>query len=444
MDGDIWRGQRRGNSYTRSHNWSWRNRCALRDRPRLGCPLASAVARLAWTQSDAYSLWRLDPRLWIGNSVDSAHISELLAGGRSTGCAFSQVLSPWQPSSLCLVSIASTTIQYCCWRLPLGAMTVAARRRAWRTVCIILGIGMLAAASLLPYAPMMRRKDEWTFMLSYPADFPWLWKRICEVIGSPDPLGVWLWLGLFAVGVGVIASVALSQLWKRKPASSITVSRDPDQSYSVPDAVLFAAVALVVGVLGYAVFLRALNYYTQPWYYITLVAFAACTLEILFGAWPLTPKPQILPLLLRRARVAVAVALLCFTGWANLGGNAGPPYKFGSACRPAPAPRRRRRRGSGPSMGMCDFSRPLLPWTSGDHHPSSHGRSSSASLRSCRASDDDSRSASSGSCAFGERPAVRAPRFYRGQPTCRCASSFTHAAASLSRLRRRLAWRRLQ
>jgi hypothetical protein len=198
-----------------------------------------------------------------------------------------------------------------------GTITVAVRRRAWRTVGVVLGIGILAAASLLPYVPMMRRMREWTFMVSYPADFAWLWKRICEVIGSPDPLGVWLWLGLFAVGVGVIASLALSQLWKTKRASSVKVSLYPDQSHPVPDAVLFAAVALIVGVVGYAVFLRALHYYTQPWYYITLVAFSACALEVVFGAWPLTPKPQVLPLLLRRSRLAVALALLCFTGFAN-------------------------------------------------------------------------------------------------------------------------------
>ena len=78
-----------------------------------------------------------------------------------------------------------------------GAVAVAARKRAWKTVGLVLGIGLLAAASLLPYVPMMRRMGDWTFMVSYPADFAWLWKRVCEVLGSPDPLGVWLWVGSF-------------------------------------------------------------------------------------------------------------------------------------------------------------------------------------------------------------------------------------------------------
>ncbi|HEX7517162.1 MAG TPA: hypothetical protein VF345_07730 [Chthoniobacterales bacterium] len=209
--------------------------------------------------------------------------------------------------------------------IAVGTIAVAVRTRAWRTVGIVLGIGIVAAASLLPYVPMMRRMREWTFMVSYPADFAWLWKRTCEVIGSPDPLGIWLWLGLFVAGLGVVASLAVSQLWRgfarrriidenaeRTSSSSVPLHRD--QPHSVPDAVLFSAVVLIVGVVGYAAFLRMLHYYTQPWYYITLIAFAACALDVVFGAWPIAARHRGLPLLLRSGRLAAALALLCFTG----------------------------------------------------------------------------------------------------------------------------------
>ena len=206
-----------------------------------------------------------------------------------------------------------------------GTVAVAVRRRAWRTVGIVLGIGFLAAASLLPYVPMMRRMREWTFMVSYPADFAWLWKRVCEVIGSPDPLGIWLWLGLFVAGLGVIASFGLSHLWRwfsrrrsneknAERAPSFAVPSNRDQPRSLPDTVFFAAIALIVGVAGYAAFLRALQYYTQPWYYVTLVAFAACVLDVVFGSWPIAARHRTLPLLLRSGRLVAAVALLCFTG----------------------------------------------------------------------------------------------------------------------------------
>ena len=63
-----------------------------------------------------------------------------------------------------------------------------------------------------------------------------------------------------------------------------------------------------MGVVGYAGFLRVLNYWTQPWYYITLAAFVACLLEVLFGAWPATSKSKVA---LRVVRLAVALLLLC-------------------------------------------------------------------------------------------------------------------------------------
>jgi hypothetical protein len=206
-----------------------------------------------------------------------------------------------------------------------GALAVTVRARAWRTAAIVLGIGTISGSSLLVYVPMMTRKQDWTFMVSYPADFAWLWKRTCEVIGSPDPLGIWLWLGLVIVGLGLVFSFAALQLWRRfarrliteeeaEPVPSFSAPLNRDQPRALPDAVLFATVALIVGVIGYAAFLRTLHYYTQPWYYITLVAFAALALDVVFGAWPITARPQVLPLLLRSGRLAVALALLCFTG----------------------------------------------------------------------------------------------------------------------------------
>jgi hypothetical protein len=204
-----------------------------------------------------------------------------------------------------------------------GALAVTVRARAWRTAGIILGIGAISGSSLLVYAPMMTRKQDWTFMVSYPADFAWLWKRVCEVLGSPDPVGIWLWVGLFFVGLGVVAGFAASRIWRGRAQSPIVANRvehasplaprDTEPSHATPDSVLFAAVALLVGVPGYAVFLRMLHYHTQPWYYVTLVAFAGCALDVLFGSWPSAVRFR-LPLALRTVRVAVALLLLCLAG----------------------------------------------------------------------------------------------------------------------------------
>jgi hypothetical protein len=136
-------------------------------------------------------------------------------------------------------------------------------------------------------------------------------------------LGIWLWLGLFVVGLGAVVSFAAPQLWRwfarrrideENAERSSSISSNCDRPHSLPDAALFAAVALVVGVIGYAAFLRMLHYYTQPWYYITLLAFVACAFDVIFGIWPITANHRVLPVLLRSSRLAAGLALLCFAG----------------------------------------------------------------------------------------------------------------------------------
>jgi len=201
-----------------------------------------------------------------------------------------------------------------------GALAVTVLARAWRTTGIILAIGVLSAISLLVYAPMMTRKQDWTFLISFPCSFTWLWTRICEVLGSPDPLGVWLWVGLVFSGLGMVAGMFAWNLRPKVAGLRSSVEGEPAVTHAMsgaqtgaPDALLFVAAALTVGIAGYAGFLLALNYYTQPWYYITLVVFAACALDVLFGAWPSAAKLQV-SAVLRSVRLAVALVLLCLAG----------------------------------------------------------------------------------------------------------------------------------
>ena len=143
---------------------------------------------------------------------------------------------------------------------------------------------------------MMRRMREWTFLVSGPdGGFSWLWTRLCEVLASPSRVGVWLWPGLMIAGLLIAAGIWA--IGRRRPEPS---------PGGIPQTVLFAAVTLAVGVASYAGFLRVLNYWTQPWYYITLAAFSACLLEVLFGAWPATSKSRIT---LRSVRLAVALLM---------------------------------------------------------------------------------------------------------------------------------------
>ena len=192
-----------------------------------------------------------------------------------------------------------------------GAMAVCIRNRAWGTAAIAFSIGAAAAVSLLPYLPMMRRMHEWTFLVNYPVGMRWLWYRCGEVLGSPDPLGVWLWTALFIGTVIVVAVCASLVLANRRPTTAPS-SEAVASAIRLPDPVLFAAVALAVAVPAYAGFLRVLKYYTQPWYYIILAAFAACAIDVAFAAWPRSTKLH-LSIFLRAIRPLAAFGLVCLT-----------------------------------------------------------------------------------------------------------------------------------
>ncbi|MDB6147400.1 MAG: rane protein-like protein [Spartobacteria bacterium] len=202
-----------------------------------------------------------------------------------------------------------------------GAIAVALRQKAWRTVATVLGIGILSATSLLPYWPMMHRMQGWTFIVKYPVDLAWLWGHACKVIGSPDPFGVWLWTALVLGGlttVGVSGGVILYRRFLRKLVVTIgppqATEKSSDESIAIeerlPAPILFAAVALTVAIPAYFGFLWVLSYRTQPWYYITLAAFVACALDVVFGAWSSRIKPM-LGLSLRAVRLLVVFILLC-------------------------------------------------------------------------------------------------------------------------------------
>jgi hypothetical protein len=153
-----------------------------------------------------------------------------------------------------------------------GAIT-AAWERDWKKAACVLGIGAPAALSLLPYADTIHRLNEWNFLVHFGITLGWIWKKLSDVTGSPDPVGVWIWTLLF-----LGALVLLGRLSWRLPAVAAAAATKPAR------VTLFAGSTLVIGTICYALFLQALQYFTQPWYYITYLALAAAALDAIYGA----------------------------------------------------------------------------------------------------------------------------------------------------------------
>jgi hypothetical protein len=194
-----------------------------------------------------------------------------------------------------LAAVASVQTLYSNAFLLLAAggagMAVCARRREWRGVVAVAAVGLAAAASLLPYVPRVLEAQEWYVLEKFGFSFATGWRHIVGATGFPWPGLAWLWVGFAAAAVAAPLAV---RVWRR--------TADPAQE-RVREVVLFGATALVVGLAGYAVFLKAAGLPTQQWYYLPPLAFAAVCLETVLASchrWA--------------ARVLWAVALVCGLG----------------------------------------------------------------------------------------------------------------------------------
>ena len=176
-----------------------------------------------------------------------------------------------------------------------GAMVVALRHRNWKQFSIVLGIGMIAAISILPYLGTIRGAADWNMLVqNLDFDFSAFWEKISEAIGAAGSQMVWIWTALLIFGL-------VMGLWIQwQPQKFRAAVRERDLA-------LFSLTVLLVGVVGYFIFLKLLKYFTSPWYYVALMALVAVALETIFSILMAFKAARIL-----RIIFVVAVVTLTF------------------------------------------------------------------------------------------------------------------------------------
>jgi hypothetical protein len=152
-----------------------------------------------------------------------------------------------------------------------GGFVLCAAERRWRDALPIFAVGLAAMVSLLPYVPLLAGAH-WYVIYSVGFRFSYGWKQLSEATGSPLPVFTWVWVALW---IGALAAAICLVLWRR--------DRLPQH---VRRLILFAGTSLVLGAVGYALFLKLSKYPTHPWHYVPLMTFSAVCLEAtLFAAW---------------------------------------------------------------------------------------------------------------------------------------------------------------
>jgi hypothetical protein len=148
---------------------------------------------------------------------------------------------------------------------------VCARHRQWKTAALVLGVGLLAAASLMPYVPLIIESQNWFVLQKTGFDFERAWSNLFLALRAPLDWPAWVWLGLLPFVFG--AGWASLQQWTKGPR------------VGMEDLPLFGVSALLAGTALFFVFLCIAELPTEPWYFLPLMVFAAAAIERALADW---------------------------------------------------------------------------------------------------------------------------------------------------------------
>ena len=147
-----------------------------------------------------------------------------------------------------------------------AAIAISLSRRRWRAASMVLGIGLVAALSMLPYVRPLTEAQQWTILVKYPTTLPLLWSQLADTLASPLPFMTWVWHLLVVLAVaGVIGLI-----WK---------NRTSELKEQPKDLLFICVLGLVIAIGAYYVFQEILSYVIRPWYYLPLIALVAVTLD---------------------------------------------------------------------------------------------------------------------------------------------------------------------
>ncbi len=169
-----------------------------------------------------------------------------------------------------------------------GAAMVTIRRRQWKTLGALVGIGAVSGVSMMTYLPIIRRGSVYVPMVREPFfNFSTLWDKLGEAVtarSNAHPEGphgpeIWLWIVLLLGGtvVALVMQRARERQAQNQEVATATTARVR------ADLALFCAVSMLLGAAGHLAFLLSLHFLTQPWYYVEMFTLCAISLDAILG-----------------------------------------------------------------------------------------------------------------------------------------------------------------
>jgi hypothetical protein len=153
----------------------------------------------------------------------------------------------------------------------IAGIVVSLLQRQTLKAVSILAVGFIAAITLIPYVNPIRHAQTWWIVSQSGTSLGHSFDRIYKMAGSF--LGVWVVVMVFAIVFGI---------------GRIFASRRQDENSGQPDLPLFGSIALVLGSIGFGIFIKLTGLPTQVWYYIPVFCFTAVCCDAVF--------PRVLPI----------------------------------------------------------------------------------------------------------------------------------------------------
>ena len=148
-----------------------------------------------------------------------------------------------------------------------AGMVVCLRQRQLSKAAGVLGVGFVAALSLLPYVNPIRNAQNWWMVSQSGASLTHDLDFLSQLTGPF--LYVWL--------VAAVMAVALSIDLVFISASGQNKSRDQE------DLPLFGSITLVLGAISFGVFIKLSGLPTQVWYYIPVLCFTVLCCDVVLS-----------------------------------------------------------------------------------------------------------------------------------------------------------------
>jgi hypothetical protein len=140
----------------------------------------------------------------------------------------------------------------------IAGVVVSLRRRQPAKAMGVLGIGTVAALSLLPYVKPILQAQSWWVVSQTGTNLEITLDRLSKLTGPF--FGVWVAVAVLAVVFGIGRTFLAP---RQTPISE------------GEDLPLFGSIALVLGAVGFGVFIQLTGLLTQTWYYLPALCFTA-------------------------------------------------------------------------------------------------------------------------------------------------------------------------